>query len=175
MADGSADEANLEPDELAPPPDQASTRAIVGILGASTDPGSIQIYLDISFERSYVVAREAVLRRERLEADKSPLGVDCSIVWVRAGTHLRLQMNKTRTLEDEFLAGDFTSRQSFLPQEFLAGPDWIVRGAIERTNNPAFPSCGWKCPSDTGGCTTTVAACDPRPRWTNEPSCWGVC
>lgn len=148
---------DLSPDALAPGPDDEGARLIVGILGDSGDADTVRVYLDLEFSRSYDVPRAAVLRRERLGADASPLGVESSAVWVAADTLLVLRQSKARRVEEEFLAGDFTIEGSFTPVESFA----VVRPPrrsldpdcdIGRTANPAFPSCAWKCPSTTPEC-----------------------
>jgi hypothetical protein len=74
----------------------------------------VRLYLDLEFTKSYDIPREAIVRRERLAAAQSSLGVDSSSVTVRAGTLLKLRRSAARPVEYEFLAGDFTAAGSFV-------------------------------------------------------------
>lgn len=194
MARGDDD---LTPDRLAPGADEEGARAIAGILGEGSQTGSIRLYLDLDFTRSYEIPREAVVRRVQVPADQSPFGVESSIVWVRPGTELTIRRVESRRLEEEFLAGDFTAAGGFAsvtsPPEAAArvratatiscrsldSPEFAAAAAICRTANPAFPSCGWKCPTDVGGGCGSNIGCGPATWgsrcWTVSPSCWEVC
>lgn len=190
------DDDELSPDRIAPGADEGAARAIAGILGDSPRGDHVRLYLDLDFVTSYEIPREAIVRRVQVPADQSPFGVESSIVWVRPGTELTVLRVETRRLEEEFLAGDFTAPGSFasvtpppaaaarvirtatISCRSLDGPDFEGL-AICRTANPAFPSCGWKCPTDVGGGCGSNIGC-PQPTWgsrcwTVTRSCWEVC
>ena len=189
MADG---EPDLTPDAPAPRPGEArGAQVVVGILGESGNPDAVRIFLDLTFRKSYDVPRSAILRREALTAERSPLGVESSMVWIAPGTLLTLEYSEPRRVEEEFLAGDFTVPNTFVPIE-AAGRLLPVRrtrppicdsdictelGPGCGTHHPAFPSCGWKCPTDIGtGCGSNIGCGSGfRCEWTVDPSCWGVC
>ena len=138
---------DLTPDELAPAADErGGALTIVGVLGDSTDAGSVRLFLDAQFQTYYEIPREAILRRTRVPAERSPLGVDSSAVVVRQGTELAVHRAETRRVEEEFLAGDFTAPRSFTPVE--SGP-------------PPGPLSAVGCPSDTEVCATGIFGCPP--------------
>jgi hypothetical protein len=138
---------DLTPDELAPAADErGDALTIVGVLGESTDTGSVRVFLDAQFQTYYEIPRDAILRRTRVPAERSPLGIDCSAVVVRRGTELAVHRAETRRVEEEFLAGDFTAPRSFTPVENIPPP-----GPISAVG----------CPSDTEVCATGIFGCPP--------------
>ena len=175
---------DLTPDALAPAPGEEGARLIVGVLGESDVADHVRLYLDLEFRKSYDIANEAIVRREKLSADQSPLGVESSAVWVRPDTVLNVRQSETRRIEDEFLAGDFTAEGSFSAEapvfSAVGRPRRPPRSALElclTINHPA------KCITRAGapGCAPgsmpalacgipTAGAC-----WTVGPSQWEVC
>jgi hypothetical protein len=152
---------DLAPDPNAPGAGEEGARAIVGILGESDDKDAVRLHLDLEFTRSYEIPREAIVGRERVPAARSPLGVDASVVRVRPGTVLRLRTSHVRSVEDEFLAGDFTAAGSYRP----AGPEQAVafdrrfggltvQGACETVDTPCVPTLGPRCHSFVDVCLT---------------------
>jgi hypothetical protein len=120
------------------------------VLGESTDADSVRLFLDAQFQTYYEIPREAILRRTRVPAERSPLGVDCSAVVVRRGTELVVHRAETRRVEDEFLAGDFTAPGTFTPFQHGAGTD----------QQPSFqcPPSGLNlCPTDPIACAPSLA------------------
>lgn len=112
MADRSesADKPDLTPDALAPAPGTTTDAIPVrGILGESTDPDCVRVFLDAGFGTYYDIPREDIVHREALPAERSPLGVDGSLLLVRAGASLIVHRVAVRAIEHEFLAGDFTA------------------------------------------------------------------
>lgn len=139
---------DLTPDELAPAADEApGAFTIVGVLGESPDAGSVRVFLDPQFQTYYEIPADAILRRTRVPAERSPLGVDSSAVVVRKGTELTVHRADTRRVEEEFLAGDFTDPDSFLPPPPKGG-------------GPVVSFAG--CPSDTEACVSGIVIC-PQP------------
>lgn len=109
----SADRPDLTPDALAPAAGaEPKTVAVRGILGESTDPDCVRVFLDVGFGTYYDILRDDVVHREALPAERSPLGVDGSLLLVRAGTSLLVHRVASRAIEHEFLAGDFTAPSS---------------------------------------------------------------
>jgi hypothetical protein len=144
---GARRKQDLTPDELAPAADErGDALTIVGILGEGTDSGSVRLFLDAQFQTYYEIPSEAILRRTRVPAERSPLGVDSSAVVVRKGAELVVHRASTRRVEEEFLSGDFTAPGSFTPPP---GP-----GAGPR--EPTMFGCDtiFLCPSGPGGCPT---------------------
>jgi hypothetical protein len=110
------DKQDLTPDELAPAPgERGESLTIVGVLGESTEADQVRLFLDVQFRTYYEIPRDAILRRTRVPAERSPLGVDCSAVVVRRGTELAIHRTATRRVEEEFLAGDVTAPKTFTP------------------------------------------------------------
>ncbi len=153
---------DLTPDPVAPPAGEEPGRMIVGIVGESEEDGAIRVYLDVEFSKSYDIPADAILRREQLEPQASPLGIASSAVWVRTDTPLKLRQTKTRRVEDEFLAGDFTAPGSFEPL-----PDAVLgRQPIQITLLTRQIRCSWNdaCPtgrgcSEIGPCGTRLSLC----------------
>jgi hypothetical protein len=147
---------DLTPDELAPSAEEAAGGAIIvtGILGDSPNPDNVRLYLDVAFSRLYEIPREAIIRRTAVPAAQSPLGVDSSALLVRKGTVLSVQAIDSRTIEDEFLAGDFTAPGSFEP----IAPVGIGK-AIVRTRAPLCEPSEILCPSEFRNCPTGVLRC----------------
>jgi hypothetical protein len=108
---------DLTPDALAPAPGDPppDTIAIYGILGKSPLASNVRLFLDVGFTTYYDIPIEGVVEREKVPADKSPLGVDSTLLMVRKGIQLVVHHAETRTVEEEFLAGDFTAPGSFAP------------------------------------------------------------
>jgi hypothetical protein len=139
---------DLTPDALAPSGGEpAGAFPVTGILGESGQSGSVRLFLDTGFSTFYDIPREAVLRREKIPAERSPLGVDSTLLLVAAGTHLVAHRAVSRRIEDEFLAGDITASGSFAPSlgtQAGTGPGYV--GSIPTAScNCSFPSlncCG---------------------------------
>src|SRR3954451_10479374 len=108
---------DLTPDELAPapgepPPDDVP---IYGILGKSPVASNVRLFLDVSLTTYYDIPIEGIVKREKVPADQSPLGVDSSLLFVLKGIQLTAHHVETRSVEEEFLSGDFTAPSSFTP------------------------------------------------------------
>jgi hypothetical protein len=95
-----------------PPPD---TVPIYGILGKGPVASSVRLFLDVGFTTYYDIPIEGIVEREKIPADKSPLGVDSTLLMVRKGIQLVVHHTETRSVEEEFLSGDFTAPGSFTP------------------------------------------------------------
>jgi hypothetical protein len=159
---------DLTPDPLAPAPGEESEGLVlVGILGDSTVADNVRLFLDVDFRKYYDIPRDAITKRETIPADRSPLGVDASAVWVAAGTNLVLHQSESRKVEDEFLAGDFTAPGSFTPVE---GPAIPRPGPQPRTLDTLCTqiNCPTRvCPTRLLGCGTQIGcprtvSCPPR-------------
>jgi len=137
------DEPDLTPDELAPSAGQEhETIPVFGILGESPEPHRVRLFLDLEFGTYYDIPRDSIVRREKMPAQGSPLGVDSSLVLVRKGTPLAVHRVTSRPIEEEFLAGDFTAPGTFRSFSELAasgasrpGPRYI----------PSFTIFGHAC------------------------------
>src|SRR3954453_1422250 len=108
---------DLTPDDLAPaagdqPPDAVP---IYGILGESPVASNVRLFLDVGLTTYYDIPIEGIVKREKVPADQSPLGVDSSLLFVLKDIKLTVHHTQTRTVEEEFLSGDFTSPGSFTP------------------------------------------------------------
>src|SRR4051795_8450603 len=108
---------DLTPDALAPaagdqPPDAIP---IYGILGDSPVASNVRLFLDVGLTTYYDIPIEGIVKREKVPADQSPLGVDSSLLFVLKDIKLTAHHTKTRTVEEEFLSGDFTAPGSFTP------------------------------------------------------------
>src|SRR3954451_11356325 len=108
---------DLTPDELAPaagdqPPDAVP---IYGILGESPVASNVRLFLDVGLTTYYDIPIEGIVKRDKVPADQSPLGVDSSLLFVLKGIKLTVHQVQTRTVEEEFLSGDFTAPGSFTP------------------------------------------------------------
>ncbi|WP_155993070.1 hypothetical protein [Nocardioides sp. URHA0020] len=86
---------------------------MAGILGAGPDDSSVRIFLDTAFSTFYDVPKDAVLDRSRVDAAVSPFGVTSTVLHVKQGTQITVQHTSSRTIDHEFLAGDFTAPGSF--------------------------------------------------------------
>src|SRR4051812_6992597 len=107
---------DLTPDALAPGPDEAAAAMpVTGILGDSPDDEHARLFLDLRFSTYYDIPRDAIVQREQLPAERSPLGVDSSLLLVRKNTQLEVHRVASRSIEHEFLAGDFTASGTFHP------------------------------------------------------------
>ena len=112
----SSQKPDLTPDAAAPPPGEPPDSVpIYGILGESGIASSVRLYLDRGLSTYYDIPIEGIVGREKIPADKSPLGVDSTLLFVRKGIRLAVHHVDTRSVEDEFLSGDFTAPGSFTP------------------------------------------------------------
>ena len=169
---------DLAPDELAPAPDErGGALTIVGVLGDSTDSDSVRLFLDAQFQTYYEIPREAVLRRTKVPAERSPLGVDCSAVVVRKGTELTVHRAVTRRVEDEFLAGDFTAHGTFTPRQHGTGTQQQPSGLNLCESQDICITDKFTCPP-TGRCVTFEVGCqvtlDPACQRTQASICCGA-
>jgi hypothetical protein len=156
---------DVTPDPLAPRPGDEGARLLIGILGESPEDDSVRLYLDLEFRKSYDIPTDAIVRREKLSAAQSRLGVESSALWVRPGTVLRLRHSEPRKVEDEFLAGDFTLTGSFQAPEAI-GPVGFVRPTRLCTDalcdSDIRVRCSqFKCPSAPPGDCLPTPACEP--------------
>ena len=112
-----SDKPDLDPDPTAPAPgdEPPDTVPIYGILGKGSDASSVRLYLDVGFTRYYDIPIEGIVEREKVPADRSPLGVDSSLLLVRKGVELVVHHAQSRSVEEEFLSGDFTAPGTFSP------------------------------------------------------------
>lgn len=168
---------DLTPDAAAPPPGEPpDTIPIYGILGESPVASNVRLYLDLGMSTYYDIPIEGIAGREKVPADQSPLGVDSTLLFVRKGIRLVVHHSDSRTVEDEFLAGDFTSPGSFTPAAggVAGGAEQgiaIRPSALCATNiacNPTVQICGVQtiqtvctqigCQTRLLGCQTATAA-----------------
>jgi hypothetical protein len=108
---------DLTPDALAPaagdqPPDAVP---IYGILGESPVASNVRLFLDVGLTTYYDIPIEGIVKREKVAPEQSPLGVESSLLFVLRGIKLTVHHTQTRTVEEEFLSGDFTAPGSFTP------------------------------------------------------------
>jgi hypothetical protein len=155
---------DLTPDAGAPAAgDQPSGSLVLsGILGESTVADHVRLFLDTGFTKYYDVPADAIEKREQLPAERSPLGVDSSIIWVAKGTDLVLHQTETRKVEDEFLAGDFTDAGSFVPAE-------VGGAAVTTIVTTCRPTLGIACTittCETGAACTHICGDLPGPTGT---------
>ena len=134
------DELDLTRDPAAEGGDAGETMPIEGILAESIDTGTVRLYLDLAFETYYEIPRDAILRRERVPAERSPLGVDSWLLLVRRGTSLVVHRMSKRAVEQEFLAGDFTA-----PGSFRTGSALFTRRRTEPMHIPSYTVFGHIC------------------------------
>src|SRR3954451_2110686 len=130
---------DLTPDELAPaagdqPPDAVP---IYGILGESPLASNVRLFLDVGLSTYYDIPVEGIVKREKVPADQSPLGVDSSLLFVLKGIQLTVHHVETRSVEEEFLSGDFTAPGSFTPTAAAGG----APGGVARLPNTAATVC----------------------------------
>jgi hypothetical protein len=154
-----SDKPDLTPDAAAPPPGEPpDTIPIYGILGESGIADSVRLYLDRGMQTYYDIPIEGIAGREKVPADRSPLGVDSTLLLVRKGVQLVVHHTDTRSVEDEFLAGDFTAPGSFEP----AAPAVPGAPALPTPNITIRPTLGFTCtqfaPQCPGGDLTIVSA-----------------
>jgi hypothetical protein len=161
---GSNDKPDLTPDAAAPPPGEPpDTIPIYGILGESGIASSVRLYLDRGMATYYDIPIEGIAGRDKIPADRSPLGVDSTLLFVRKGVQLVVHHAETRTVEDEFLAGDFTAPGSFSP-----APGGAAAGdaLMPTTTITIRPTLGFTCtmfrPQCPGGDLTEVVSAPPR-------------
>jgi hypothetical protein len=121
------DDLDLTPDPAADGGGEGEAMPIEGILAEGTDPDDVRLYLDLAFETYYDIPRDAIVRRDRVPAERSALGLDASRLLVRRGTPLVAHRASKRPVEEEFLAGDFTAPGSFRAQPalFAASPESV--------------------------------------------------
>jgi hypothetical protein len=139
---------DLTPDELAPaagdqPPDAIP---IYGILGEGPVASNVRLFLDVGLTTYYDIPIEGIVKREKVPADRSPLGVDSSLLFVLKGIKLTAHHTQTRTVEEEFLSGDFTAPGSFTPAPGVPQPGPGVPQAIPTlAATVCRPSLGIAC------------------------------
>jgi hypothetical protein len=141
-----SDKPDLTPDEGAPAPgdEPPGSVPIYGILGKSPVASSARLFLDVGLTTYYDIPIEGIVKREKVPAGESPLGVDSSLLFVLKDIKLVVHHVDTRTVEEEFVSGDFTAPGSFTPAASV-GP--AVGGV------PGLPQ--------TAGFTCTYVACRP--------------
>lgn len=169
-----SDDLDLTPDPLAPADAGASDLvAIEGLLGEGPDTNAVRLYLDLGFHTYYDIPRESVVRRERVPAARSAFGVDASLLLVRRDTSLVVHRVSSRSVESEFLAGDFTAPGSFSTASATGAraaqpmhiPSYTIHGYV----CCASPTSGCFALADTGGGHPTGGGpCTLAPR---QP-CW---
>jgi hypothetical protein len=103
---------DLTPDHIterlvSDPSQPADATVLSGFLGRSSREGHERLYLDLEL-RSYVeVPRDAILHRERVGSEDSPMGQGTRL-WVRSGTRLTHQVAQPQMVQAEFLSGPLT-------------------------------------------------------------------
>ena len=139
MADRrSSNKPDLSPDAAAPPPGEPpDTIPIYGILGESGIASSVRLYLDRGMSTYYDIPIEGIAGREKVPAGRSPLGVDSTLLFVRKGIRLVVHRSQTRSVEEEFVAGDFTA-----PGTFTATPAAGLPLDLRRSATASLPSLG---------------------------------
>src|SRR4051794_26479594 len=149
---------DLTPDDLAPaagdqPPDAVP---IYGILGESPLASNVRLFLDVGLTTYYDIPIEGIVRREKIPADRSRFGVDSTCLWVLKGIKLTVHHADTRTVEEEFLSGDFTAPGSFTPDPG-GGPQ-----APPGVPLPASQLCASQiCATNIGCPTQIIQLCRP--------------
>jgi hypothetical protein len=160
MADrrSSSDKPDLAPDAVAPAPgdEPPDTVAIYGILGKGPDASNVRLYLDVGFTTYYDIPIEGIVEREKVPADRSPLGVDSSLLFVRKGIELVVHRAQARSVEEEFLAGDFTAPGTFSP--IAAGGAGAGPVAAGLPNTAATVCTQLGCPTHQPPCGTHTLA-----------------
>jgi hypothetical protein len=153
------DDLDLTPDPAAEGGGAGEVMPIEGILAEGSDPDSVRLYLDPAFETYYDIPRDAVVRRDRLPAERSSLGLDSSRLLVRRGTPLVAHRASTRPVEEEFLSGDFTAPGSFRAEPMLFArqpskvafiPTYTIYGHL-CCHPPSNGCVGYKAVHDTQG------------------------
>jgi hypothetical protein len=167
--DTRSDDPDLTPDPLAPETEGAlDTITMTGILGESPNPDFVRLFLDLDFGTYYDMPRDAVLRREKLPAERSSLGVDSSLLIVQKNTPLVVNRVAARLIEHEFLAGDFTAPGTFRSYSALEGEVGVNPMYI-----PTYTIYGYICCRDAlGGRRNFQAAGDTQGPW---PTGGGSC
>src|SRR3954469_3682508 len=142
-----SDKPDLTPDAGAPAPgdEPPPSVQIYGILGKSPVASSVRLFLDVGLTTYYDIPIEGIVKREKVPADRSPLGVDSTLLFVLKGVKLVVHHVDTRTVEEEFVSGDFTAPGSFTPAA-SAGPGVA--------NVPGLPQ--------TAATVCTQIGCGPR-------------
>jgi hypothetical protein len=142
---------DLTPDAAAPPPGEPpDTIPIYGILGESPVASSVRLYLDRGMSTYYDIPVEGIAGREKVPTDRSPLGVDSTLLFVRKGIRLVVHRSHTRSVEEEFVAGDFTAPGTFTATPAAHLPPRVVTPIV-------FASLGFTCTLLTPGCPAGTA------------------
>jgi hypothetical protein len=163
----SSGKPDLTPDALAPAPGDAppDTIPILGILGKSDLASNARLFLDVGFSTYYDIPVEGIVEREKVPADRSPLGVDSSILFVRKDIQLVVHHVESRSVEQEFLAGDFTSPGSFTPGPGPQAPGGPIGGPITAATVCTQLGCPGPATAATVcsefGCPTQPVVCRP--------------
>jgi hypothetical protein len=158
---------DLTPDELAPAADErGEALTIVGVLGESSDADAVRLFLDAQFQTFDEIPREAILRRTRVPAERSPLGVDCSAVVVPNGTELTVHRVATRRVEDEFLSGEFTTPGTFTPRTHGVGTHEVPSHLCPPSQDICFTD-PLVCLPTVPRCVTFEVGCQV----THDPAC----
>jgi hypothetical protein len=167
-----SDKPDLTPDPLAPaagdqPPDAVP---IYGILGKSPVASSVRLFLDVGLTTYYDIPNEGIVKREKVPADQSPLGVDSSLLFVLKGIQLTVHHVQTRSVEEEFLSGDFTAPGTFTPTTAVGG----LPGVGARIPNTAATVCTQLgCPNTAATVCTRFGPC--LTRFNVCPTRFGIC
>src|SRR3954468_7402281 len=143
-----SDKPDLTPDAGAPAPgdEPPPSVQIYGILGKSPVASSVRLFLDVGLTTYYDIPIEGIVKREKGPADQSPLGVDSRLLFVLRDIKLTAHHPKTRTVEEEFLSGDFTAPGSFTPAPGVPQPGPGVPQAIPTlAATVCRPSLGIAC------------------------------
>ncbi len=149
MDDGK-EHLDLTPDAAAPAPGHAdAVVSIAGILGKGAGEDSVRIYLDAAFSTFYDIPRDAVTDRRRVAAADSAFGVPSTVLHIKQGTRITVQHTSSRTIDHEFLAGDFTAPSSFHALAWAA-PAWS-RGRA--SGDDRMTSSRYRTSPDSPGCT----------------------
>src|SRR3954467_2531478 len=98
-----SDKHDLTPDAGAPAPgdEPPATVQIYGILGKSPVASSVRLFLDVGLATYYDIPIEGIVKREKVPAAQSPLGVDSSLLFVLKDIKLVVHRVDTRTVEEE--------------------------------------------------------------------------
>jgi hypothetical protein len=133
--------------------------SVSGLLGESSDEDSVRIYLDTAFNTFYDIPKQAVQDRHRVDAADSPFGVPSTVLHIRQGTRITVQHTSSRTIDHEFLAGDFTAPGSFRALTSFQRPGTANRQVAWAAGYNTNPNDCYPTSPRGGGCRSDIPFC----------------
>jgi hypothetical protein len=131
---------NAAPDAL----QQQPTTLLTGFLGEGAPSGGVRLYLTPQFDQYVDLSADDVVHTSPLTTDDSGLGA--TMVWLKAGTPVRLSRTVSQHVQAEFLQGAITT--AFMPAgSFSAMPTVLAATGYACTRNyvcstnPHIPAC----------------------------------